>query len=449
MKKVLTLFYLLPKLHRAALSLITLVTIGVIIMPFENAKASKNAKDESVKKTPSAVNFDTPLSQQTPSLFKHSAVLEDLTPKSEPQLAAITINYKIQKGDTLAAIFHREGLSAKDVYEVTQLTNAKKYLIHLIPDEKLKIIKNENGQLLSLERQIDRISTLVVSRDKNQYHEKIEKKVVYTQTQFAEGVIKTNFWNAAADAKLTPIQIMELATIFGWDIDFSLDLRAGDNFSLLYEQKYADKQFLGNGHILAAEFINQGERYTAVRYEDGHYYSETGQSLRKAFLRSPVDFRYISSNFNPKRRHPVTGSIKAHRGVDYVAPIGTPIKAAGDGRVIQSSYNKYNGNYVFIRHNNRYTTKYLHLTKRHVKKGQIIKQGQTIGTLGKTGRVTGAHLHYEFIVNGVHRNPRKISLPTASPIAKKQKAKFDNLSFTMMAKIKQNKKLQLAGKEIN
>lgn len=166
--------------------------------------------------------------------------------------------------------------------------------------------------------------------------------------------------------------------------------------------------------------------------------------MRKAFLKSPVDFKYVSSNFNPRRLHPVTGQIKAHRGVDYVAAIGTPIKAAGAGRVIASSYNQYNGNYVFIKHNDTYTTKYLHLTKRKVKTGQYVKQGQIIGTLGKTGRVTGAHLHYEFIVNGVHRNPRTVKLPKADPIAKQERAAFTELSQTLMTKLAAFKKLQYA-----
>ncbi|MGS0730324.1 peptidoglycan DD-metalloendopeptidase family protein, partial [Shewanella sp. 0m-11] len=181
-----------------------------------------------------------------------------------------------------------------------------------------------------------------------------------------------------------------------------------------------------------------------VRYKDGTYYSEEGRSMRKAFLRSPVDFKYVSSSFNPRRLHPVTGQVKAHRGVDYVAAVGTPIKAAGNGRVIKSSYNKYNGNYVFIKHNDTYTTKYLHLTKRNVKTGQSVKQGQIIGTLGSTGRVTGPHLHYEFIVNGVHRNPRTIKLPKSEPIAKKEKAQFATLSKTMMAELEHNKQVQIA-----
>ncbi|MEF1290930.1 peptidoglycan DD-metalloendopeptidase family protein, partial [Vibrio sp. M260118] len=156
----------------------------------------------------------------------------------------------------------------------------------------------------------------------------------------------------------------------------------------------------------------------------GNYYDENGRAMKKAFLRSPLDFRRVSSNFNPSRRHPVTGKVRAHRGTDYAAPVGTPIWAAGDGTVMKSSYNQFNGNYVFIKHSNTYITKYLHLQKRKVKTGQRVKQGQTIGTLGGTGRVTGPHLHYEFLVHGVHKNPRTVKLPQSKSLTGKAKVTY-------------------------
>jgi murein DD-endopeptidase MepM/ murein hydrolase activator NlpD len=226
-------------------------------------------------------------------------------------------------------------------------------------------------------------------------------------------------------AGLSANQIMELAGIFGWDIDFALDIRSGDSFKLLYQEKIVEGEVVDRGNIIAATFINQGTNFTAVLDDNtGNYYDPSGRAMKKAFLRSPLDFRRVSSNFNPSRLHPVTGQVKAHRGTDYVAPIGTPIWAAGDGVVEKSSYNQFNGNYVFIRHSNTYITKYLHLTKRTVKTGQRVKQGQVIGTLGRTGRVTGAHLHYEFLVNGVHKNPRTVSLPQSQSLTGKAKQTF-------------------------
>jgi murein DD-endopeptidase MepM/ murein hydrolase activator NlpD len=188
---------------------------------------------------------------------------------------------------------------------------------------------------------------------------------------------------------------------------------------MIYEKKYIEGEYIGTGNILAAEFVNQNELFQAVRFTDDEYYTPDGKSMRKTFLRAPVSFKYISSNFKRKRFHPVQKRWKAHRGVDYAAKTGTPVVAAGNGKVTHSAYNKYNGHYVFIQHGNGIVTKYFHFSKRAVKKGQRVKQGQLIGKVGATGLAAGPHLHYEFLLNGVHRNPRTVKLPDAKPIAKK------------------------------
>lgn len=466
MGKVITLFKLLPKKHQILLSILSVITMITMLLPSEEAQASRQTAGMS-EQTQINTRYDVPLafrSPQRPESIEGES--SDVPANAEPlsstdALAAGNANnqavestesalhrdvehFNVKNGDTLAAVFDRAGLTSKDAYEITQLPLAKQNLLKIMPGEEIVISKDAKGDLTEVRYRINAISTLVISKNQEQYHEKISEKDVEIRTHFTSAKIKSNFWNSAVDAGLNANQIMQLSTVFGWDIDFALDLREGDSFAIIYEQEYAEGEFLRNGNILAAEFINQDERYTAIRYTDGNYYSENGTSMRKAFLRSPVDFKYVSSNFNPKRLHPVTGQIKAHRGVDYVAAIGTPIKAAGSGRVIESGYNQFNGNYVFIKHNDTYTTKYLHLTKRNVSKGANVKQGQIIGTLGKTGRVTGAHLHYEFIVNGVHRNPRTITLPKAESIARKEKPQFDALSRQLMATISQNKQTQLA-----
>ena len=237
---------------------------------------------------------------------------------------------------------------------------------------------------------------------------------------------------------------MSLAGIFGWDIDFGLDIRAGDSFSVLYETQYVDGEFISNGNIVAAQFSNQGHLYQAVRHSDGNYYKPDGASMRQAFLRAPVSFQYVSSNFNPRRLHPVLGTVRAHNGVDYVAPVGTPIMAAGDGRVIASAYNKLNGHYVFIQHANNIVTKYLHLSKRLVANGAKVRQGEAIGRLGATGRVTGAHLHYEFLVSGVHRNPRTVKLPQATPLQGAEKNQFTAQAQQILAQLSSNERVLLA-----
>ncbi|MGZ9899153.1 peptidoglycan DD-metalloendopeptidase family protein [Shewanella gaetbuli] len=486
MAKLITLFKLLPKAHQIALTTLAVFTVLIMLLPADDVQASKQPQTAELSASTLKTNtrYDVPLAFRSPtppnnqtSTESHSgspakqsgARTSTLSSDSEIDKKIVALQadisaekqalvkqkqpleserhveyYEVAKGDTLGGLFKRAGLTAKDVYDITKLPLAKKNLLKIIPGEEIAISKTEQGELAELSYRMDKISTLVISKTDDKYQEKINKKQLETRQSFINASIKSNFWNAATDAGLSANHIMQLANIFGWDIDFALDIRKNDSFSLIFEQEYADGEFIRSGSILAAEFVNQGERYTAVRYTDGQYYSESGNSMRKAFLRSPVDFKYVSSNFNPRRLHPVTGQVKAHRGVDYVAAIGTPIKAAGRGKVVQAGYNQYNGNYVFIKHNDTYTTKYLHLNKRKVKRGQTVKQGEVIGTLGRTGRVTGAHLHYEFIVNGVHRNPRTVNLPKSDPIKRSEKANFEKISQQLMAQLRANQDQRLA-----
>ncbi|MBM7071033.1 peptidoglycan DD-metalloendopeptidase family protein [Shewanella sp. 202IG2-18] len=455
MLRVVTLFKLLPKTHKIILSVLTVVSLIIVMLPSEDAQASRQTVENQYqpnKRYTVPLAFRTPEPPQLngaslnaqPSTTKNIESITAPKPEKKQEIANIE-TFKVRSGDTLAKLFHRAGLTSRDVYEVSRLPLAKKNLLKLIPGETIGLTKDSQGNFINLFYQMDPITSLEISHNGDDYKEQVHKKRVNVRKSFTAATITSNFWNAGVDADLTANQIMQLATLFGWDVDFALDIREGDNFALIFEQKFTDGEFLENGNILAAEFTNQGDRYTAIRHSDGEYYSDEGRSMRKAFLRSPVDFNRVSSNFNPRRLHPVTGRVKPHRGVDYVAKVGTPIKAAGRGKVIASSYNKYNGHYVFIKHNDTYTTKYLHLKKRKVRKGQSVKQGQIVGTLGSTGRVTGPHLHYEFIVNGVHRNPRTVKLPKSNPIAKKQKQVFLAHSSNIMAELEHKKQLHLAG----
>ncbi|MCL1067265.1 peptidoglycan DD-metalloendopeptidase family protein [Shewanella olleyana] len=502
MAKLITLIKLLPKAHQIALSLLVIFTVIIVLFPSDDAKASKHTQvgkvdlsdriaslhnehhEDDEKNSPNKQSqYSVPLAFRTPtppgqtssqsntSLQKQQALtpskesspIADLNPLTAPDNTMLGTtkdaenavpyreadllshkSYKVAKGDTFGGLANRAGLSPRDVYQITRLPKSKKNLLKIMPGEEIIVSKDAQDEITQISYQMDKISTLLISKNEDKFEETVDVKTITLENKFVTANISSNFWNAAATAGLSANHIMQLANIFGWDIDFALDIRKDDHFSLMYEEEYVDGQYIGTGNILAAEFYNQGERYTAVRYTDGEYYSESGNSMRKAFLRSPVDFKYVSSSFNPRRLHPVTGQVRAHRGVDYVAAIGTPIKAAGKGKVIEASYNKYNGNYVFIKHNDTYTTKYLHLNKRKVKRGDSVKQGEIIGTLGKTGRVTGAHLHYEFIVNGVHRNPRTVKLPKSQPIDKKERTQFAALSKQLMAKIEKNKQLQYA-----
>tara|TARA_R110000822_G_scaffold149921_2_gene289025 strand:+ start:64429 stop:65736 length:1308 start_codon:yes stop_codon:yes gene_type:complete len=352
---------------------------------------------------------------------------------------------KVRSGDSLAKIFKRNGLNATTTHKViTAQGEGSKSLKKLGVDDIIRIGKDEQGSLVSLEYPLSKNETLYVNLQNQQYHAYKESKSVEVREAIAHGVIKSNFWHAAASAGLNDGQIISLANVFGWDIDFALDIRAGDSFNVIYENQYIEGDFIGTGNIVAAEFINQGESFHAIRFTDGEYYSADGRSMRKAFLRAPVSFKYISSNFKPKRFHPVQKRWKAHRGTDYAAKTGTPVVAAGNGRVTDATYNKYNGNYVFIQHGNGIVTKYLHFSKRAVKKGQRVKQGQVIGYVGSTGLAAGPHLHYEFLLNGVHRNPRTVKLPDAKPLNQKYKQAFEVISKQRLAELTGSRRILLS-----
>jgi murein DD-endopeptidase MepM/ murein hydrolase activator NlpD len=223
---------------------------------------------------------------------------------------------------------------------------------------------------------------------------------------------------------------MDMAYMFQWDIDFIQDVRVGDSFTLVYEELWRDGEKLRNGNIVAAEFINQGDVYRAARYRDpsgrSDYYTPDGRSVRKAFLRAPVEFTRISSNFNPSRRHPVLNTIRAHRGVDYAAPTGTPVIASGDGKVIARGIDGGYGNAVVLQHGGNVTTLYGHLSRFGSQRiGSRVKQGEVIGYVGRTGLATGPHLHYEYRVGGVHKNPRTVPLPAADPVPADYKSDFE------------------------
>lgn len=346
----------------------------------------------------------------------------------------------VKRGDSLAHLFKRNKLSPTDLHKIMKLGKQTRALKYIQPGQLFKFRLDEQQKLLELVYQQNRFQTLHVKRQGDTFTANTISRVAQKRKQYISGRINSSLFVDAKNAGMNAALIMDLVSIFGWDIDFALDLRKGDTFSLIYEEHFLDGLKIKDGDILAAEFTNQGRVYQAVRYTDpegnSNYYTPQGLSMRKAFLRTPVDFRRISSRFG-KRKHPVLNRMRLHKGVDYSAPRGTPVKASGDGKIIFRGRKGGYGKAIIIRHGGRYSTLYAHLSKyrRGLYSGKYVKQGQIIGYVGSTGRATGSHLHYEFRINGTHRNPLTVKLPNAAPINKKYKTTFKQYAANMLAQL--------------
>jgi murein DD-endopeptidase MepM/ murein hydrolase activator NlpD len=326
----------------------------------------------------------------------------------------------VQRNDTLEHIFRRLQLSLADLADVRALSGVQSMLDRLIPGEHLTLLHHESA-LVGLERRLSLTEELEVRRTDAGFQATLVPKAIDVEASIAHGVIQSSLFESANSAGLSDPSVLKLAKIFGSDIDFVLGLREGDQFVVSYERIEQNGHYVKDGDILAARFINQGRVYEAVRYigPDGviRYYSPDGRSMEKAFLRAPLEFKRISSGFSLARLHPILNLIRAHKGVDYAAPIGTPVYAAGSGRIkFRGEMGGY-GNVLQIDHGNGIVTVYGHLSRfASSREGAHVERGDTIGYVGMTGLATGPHLHFEFRVNGQYIDPQKIKLPDALPI---------------------------------
>jgi murein DD-endopeptidase MepM/ murein hydrolase activator NlpD len=349
-----------------------------------------------------------------------SAAPTSLRPEvANPPLS--TTDVTVTRNDTLDRIFRRLKLNLADLASLRNLPGIRHALDSLRPGEALHFT-HQDGELVGLERRLSETETLKVSRDGRALRADVLQNPVEIRTRTIRGVIDSSLFEAVAAAGAHDPIAVALADIFGWDIDFVLDVRSGDTFVVTYEELWRDGAYLHDGAIEAAEFINQGRTFRAVRYTDpdGHaqYYTPEGRSLHKAFLRAPVEFTRVSSRFNSARYHPILNLIRAHKGVDYAAPIGTPVHAAGDGHILVAGRLGGYGNCIEIEHSRSIMTVYGHLSRfaRGIRAGAHVAQGTVIGYVGMTGLATGPHLHYEYRVNGIFKNPQTVSLPATAPI---------------------------------
>lgn len=336
----------------------------------------------------------------------------------------------VASGQTMGGIFEAEGLPAPLLSRLLDATSNDAHLTQIRPGQEFRFLLRETGDLAALEFEADEATRVVLHVDGEQVREERIKRDIERRVKVGAGRIQGSLFGAADRAGVSDGVVLKMASALGYDIDFAQDIQPGDQFEVVYEEVYCDGGKLRDGDVLAARFTNRGKEYFAVRFTgpDGksEFYAEDGRPLKKSFLRTPLEFTRISSRFTASRRHPILGRMRAHRGVDYAAPTGTPVRAAGNAvvqlRGVQSGY----GNVIILKHDTQVTTLYGHLSRfaSNLRNGQRVKQGEVIGYVGKTGLATGPHLHYEFRHGGSHRDPLTVTLPEAEPLRGAALAQF-------------------------
>jgi murein DD-endopeptidase MepM/ murein hydrolase activator NlpD len=352
-----------------------------------------------------------------------------------------SVEVTVQRNDTLDRIFRSVGIDMAALAELRARPEVRKALDIVRPGDIITLT-HLDGALLSLNRQISDTLTLSIARSDAGYAVNYIENPLETEMVGRRARIESSLFEAGQKAGISAETIMTLANqVFGWDIDFALDIREGDEFGVLYEQKFQDGHYVNDGKVLAAEFVNQGKTHRAVWFEsdDGQvkgYFSPDGKGMRKAFLRAPLDFTRISSPFNSRRLHPILGIMRAHKGTDYAAPTGTRIWAAGEGRVVFAGRKGGYGNVVIIDHGKGISTVYGHISRfgKGIRPGRHVGQGEVIAYVGMTGLATGPHLHYEYLVNGKQRNPATIPMPRTE-IPSQYMAQFRDTASATLAKL--------------
>ena len=354
------------------------------------------------------------------------------------------IELEIKAGDTLEELFIENNLNIGHLIQIMSSKLAEQYLKYLRPGDTI-VINHTNGEIINLTRNLNLKKALFIQKDVENFNSSIIDRDIQIRKKFGYGNIKTSLFESAIENGLTEKLIMNLTDILAWDIDFVYDIRIDDDFYVLFEEIWQDDKYVTDGNIIALEFNNNGRKFQAIRYtnENGvpNYFTPDGNNMSKAFIRAPLDFTRVSSNFNPNRKHPILNTIRAHRGVDYAAPKGTKIKASGDGKIIFRGVKSGYGNVIILQHGDNITTLYAHMSgfNSAFKLGDRVRQNQVIGYVGSSGLATAPHLHYEYRVNGVHKNPRTVKLPQAQPIKKKYVNDFLIQSKSIMSELLQFK----------
>ena len=344
-------------------------------------------------------------------------------------------------GDNLSLVFNRIGASRNDLQAILDVNkDVLDTLTRLSPGQTFRF-KLAGDRVTGMVFEKDYLTSVRIKRQGDKFSAEWVREKPEIREASARAEITHSLFIDGQRAGLSDKTLMEFIGVFGWDVDFLRELQRGDRFSVVFEEIYKDGERVATGRILAAEFINQGKRLRALLYENSAgisgYYTDKGEAMRKAFLRTPVNFTRISSRFSLARKHPILNRIRAHRGVDYSAPTGTPIQAVADGKVTFAGWKGGYGKVVQLQHGSTYSTLYGHMSNfaRGMRSGQSVRQGQTIGYVGRTGLATGPHLHYEFHINGVHRDPLAVKLPNALPLEQKYMADFKSHATPLVARL--------------
>jgi murein DD-endopeptidase MepM/ murein hydrolase activator NlpD len=360
-------------------------------------------------------------------------------PVQQASVAAI-IEVIVGRNDTLDGIFRRMSLNKADLAAIRNLPGIRQSLDFLKPGDAIRLTHTA-GDIKELTRKVSETQTLDVVRQDSGFLAKMIDNPVEVRVRTASATIDSSLFQAAGTADISDMVALKLANVFAWDIDFVLDIREGDRFTAVYEQIFQGGKYLRDGEVLAAEFVNNGKVYRAVRFvgDNGSagYYTPAGLAMRKAFLRAPVEFTRVSSAFNPHRHHPILNTIRGHMGTDYAAPTGTPVHAAGDGHVSFAGQKGGYGNALVLAHGSNVSTLYGHMSRfaHNIHAGTRVQQGDVIGYVGMTGLATGPHLHYEYLMNGVHRNPQTVQLPGAEPLHAAALQKFREAAVPLIASL--------------
>lgn len=441
-----------PKTHLTIAAAATVVVTAAILMSpsaeveakrmsyaldLEQGAVSDNGTvGPSTPETPNNVAVEEPSPAADAEPDADNAAVAEAPEPAKPQLDWQT--YKIKSGDTLSSLFKKAGFNDGIMLSVIHGEGEAEKLQRLYAGETIRFATTDSGELAAVELQRSLLESLKITQTDAGYAGETVVREPEARPAFASGTIDGSLYLAARDAGLNDRLTMELAGIFGWEIDFVYDVRKGDRFEVVYEELYLDGEKFDTGRILSARFVNRGEDNVALLYTDSNgdsdYYAPNGKSMRKAFLRTPINAR-VSSPFNLQRRHPVLDVVRPHEGTDYGAPTGTPIKAAGAGRVKFSGWKGGYGRTVILQHGDNITTLYAHMSRlgKGIKQGARVKQGETIGYVGASGMVTGPHLHYEFRVNGSPRNSRTVKLPDAKPVPSSEMARFQRYTQQRLA----------------